>query len=594
MAEAYGDAVDAVEGARIALAWIAGEDRGRKRAPLRHEFHAEPGRAAERAEELRDGADVYVGVCPVVPPASGRGGVEDVAAVVGVWADVDVQGPHHRGPRGKSYPPTFEDAERVVDRVGPAPSLLVNSGGGLQAYWWFAEPWILDSQGERDEAARLARRWVDTVRACAAAAGGWDLDPVGDLARVLRVPGTFNHKGGDPLRVRVVRPTSGDVRRYEPGDLEQYLVAEEFAPDRQSATYRVEALELRPNAQPPAGKLGALIANDDKFRATWERKRPDLRDQSGSAFDLALANFAVGAGWTDQEIGDLIVAHRREHDDQPEKGLRRDYVQRTIAKARADRQSAEALEDLSQDSGPDAATPEAEAGERERRVDQLRHILRIPIARWIQRSTEPGEETYSLVLADGRSIPIGSAEVVCSQTKFRQRVYAATGAYLTVPKNRWADVCKALASIREVEELEESGRRGKARGWLDAYLPDVAIHRDEDWADAMRHSEPFVEEGHIHVNVEHLQRFLRQTQGKSIPDRVIWDAMRELGFERVQRTARVLVGRKSSRPIFRRYWRAPLSAVGMGDTELEAAEARRRAERDEGDAGEGTVGRVGQ
>ena len=43
---------------------------------------------------------------------------------------------------------------------------------------------------------------------------------------------------------------------------------------------------------------------------TWLRQRHDLKDQSQSGYDMALAVFGAQSGLTEQQIVDLIVHHR--------------------------------------------------------------------------------------------------------------------------------------------------------------------------------------------------------------------------------------------------------------------------------------------
>jgi len=99
--------------------------------------------------------------------------------------------------------------------------------------------------------------------------------------------------------------------------------------------YDDSTLTVRPDAEPPAEKMAALLANAITFRRTWEHRRD--RRWSLSEYDLSLASFAAAVGWSDQEIADLIVAHRRKYGE-TRKGLRVDYLRRTIAKARGRRQ----------------------------------------------------------------------------------------------------------------------------------------------------------------------------------------------------------------------------------------------------------------
>jgi len=87
-----------------------------------------------------------------------------------------------------------------------------------------------------------------------------------------------------------------------------------------------------PRADLPREKLEALLANDHRFAAIWDKKRTDLPSQS--EYDLALAGLAAAAGCSDAEIAALILAHRRRHGQNAEKALRPDYVCRTIRKAK--------------------------------------------------------------------------------------------------------------------------------------------------------------------------------------------------------------------------------------------------------------------
>lgn len=71
-----------------------------------------------------------------------------------------------------------------LDNLPIAPSVVVLSGGGYHSYWFLNEPTIVTDHN-RSELARIQRSWVHLV-------GG---DPSAkDLARVLRLPGSFNHK----------------------------------------------------------------------------------------------------------------------------------------------------------------------------------------------------------------------------------------------------------------------------------------------------------------------------------------------------------------------------------------------------------------
>lgn len=160
--------------------------------------------AAAYAETLSAASDVYFGVCPYLEPAKeGRGTAEGAGALVGLWLDVDV---YHAGAHAKKdLPPTREAAfDLVYELPNQPPSKVISSGYGLQAWWLFREPFLIRDEASRLEAAKMAKGWVD-LWSRRAKAHGWTLDPVGDLARILRLPGTKNHKqAGDARPVEVV------------------------------------------------------------------------------------------------------------------------------------------------------------------------------------------------------------------------------------------------------------------------------------------------------------------------------------------------------------------------------------------------------
>lgn len=87
------------------------------------------------------------------------------------------------------------------------PSIVVDSGGGLHAYWLLTEP--EDTKDVR--LVPLLRRLKDVF-------GG---DPaVCDVARIMRLPGTHNTKRGDRREVAIVHQSEA---RYNLPDIEEWL-----------------------------------------------------------------------------------------------------------------------------------------------------------------------------------------------------------------------------------------------------------------------------------------------------------------------------------------------------------------------------------
>ncbi len=183
--------------------------------------------------------DLYVGCCPLSStPTRGRGTAADVAALPALWADLDVAGPGH-SPAADALPlpPTRAAALDAVATL-PPPSVVIDSGGGLQAWWLLRWPVLIDDDN-RAEVAELSRGWGRALVAAGAAAG-YSIDDVSDLARILRPPGTVNRKPGRAPAPVFIVPGEGCADLYDLDELTPYLVdappmPERSTPDRNEA-----------------------------------------------------------------------------------------------------------------------------------------------------------------------------------------------------------------------------------------------------------------------------------------------------------------------------------------------------------------------
>lgn len=175
--------VDGVEAASHFLHnWFAGceglvELRYKTASGMRQEFFAlsHLKNMARRAVTLSgEGCEVYFGVAP---RKERKGRKESVSMVPGLFCDFDFS-PFEAG--------GIEAMERL-DRFRPQPTAVVHTGGGLHCYWKLknalmptpdieAKIWGLVYHLGADEGAK-------------------------DLSRILRIPGTWNHKRNLPVRL---------------------------------------------------------------------------------------------------------------------------------------------------------------------------------------------------------------------------------------------------------------------------------------------------------------------------------------------------------------------------------------------------------
>lgn len=140
-----------------------------------------------------------------------RGGKEDCVELPGLWVDVDVAGPGHAKDVNL---PNEDQAYALINAFPLAPTVIVRSGHGLQAWWAFQEPHPAHSE--------TLARWGATWARLAEQAGGFHLDNVFDAPRIMRLPGTTNTKTGCPP-VPVTIDIDDWRNRYGADDIEQFL-----------------------------------------------------------------------------------------------------------------------------------------------------------------------------------------------------------------------------------------------------------------------------------------------------------------------------------------------------------------------------------
>lgn len=117
---------------------------------------------------------------------------QDTACAVAFLAlDIDLAKGVHAA---KNLPENEEQALKLLEEAGlPEPTLIIHSGGGIYPIWQLQRPLLLKTSEDRSRVQRLWSAWNE--QACSVwKRHGLKLDTIAELARVLRVPGTFNPK----------------------------------------------------------------------------------------------------------------------------------------------------------------------------------------------------------------------------------------------------------------------------------------------------------------------------------------------------------------------------------------------------------------
>ena len=425
---------------------------------------------------------------------------KDVAGIAGLWADIDVA---HQVHGKKDLPQTIEQALGILELAEFQPTMLVNSGHGIQAWWLFTSPWLFNNTQEYWEARRLSSWWHDRIQALYRNEG-CRIDSVQNLDRVMRIPGTWNNKiRADVRPVRLMKNTGERFNLDEfldtmPPDYQPRVMIHGTTPDGEPIGG--DNLRLDPTAEVPTMKFGELIAEDTRFFRSWQEDRPDWpddADRSPSGYDMSLANIAARAGWTDQEICNLLIAKRREH-GQPMK-LRENYYAKTIARARAPVVLARAEQSLKE-----AMEMEPEDGA-ERIMDNLSIMLGINIRRIVEFTGDPPIYWMS---TDQGDITIGKIDCLTSQTKFMNLVATITHVMMNPCKPaQWRDRVQAILQAAVIEDVGDASHPAtETRAWLTAYLSEHTPQEEISMAIIAR--VPFMHHHHAHIFMERFTRWV--------------------------------------------------------------------------------------
>jgi hypothetical protein len=257
--QVFGD----VSSGRIGISYTTSANR-------MHSEHFQWGRAAVvRAAEWEAGRPqgIYFRCCALPPDGvegDGRGGADDSHALAFLWADLDYGTVGHAEPGRDALPlPTSaEDAIKIIDGM-PEPTLVIHSGGGLYPIWQLDRP-VMITRANRAEVKVLSANWQKVIKAKAEGLG-WHYSPVGDLARVLRLPGSVNRKAGQERPCRVIGQTGVVHPWADLSDVAERLPSPKVTPEasaslpRRQATPRLLAGLLRAVATAQVGNRNNML-----------------------------------------------------------------------------------------------------------------------------------------------------------------------------------------------------------------------------------------------------------------------------------------------------------------------------------------------
>ncbi|AZO10567.1 hypothetical protein EJ074_16585 [Mesorhizobium sp. M3A.F.Ca.ET.080.04.2.1] len=170
-------------------------------------------------EKRKHTEDLYLGLSTQATGLKpiARGSNETAVSLPGIFADIDFAEAKNST---KHYPPDSDTALDLIQSFEVKPFLVQHSGNGLHVLYAFDKSMALVNRDERRRAQAILRQFYRKL-ADHFERAGYEIDNVSDLARVFRVPMTFNHKSGTPKPVAVI--TYSPEERLSLSDLEREL-----------------------------------------------------------------------------------------------------------------------------------------------------------------------------------------------------------------------------------------------------------------------------------------------------------------------------------------------------------------------------------
>jgi hypothetical protein len=423
----------------------------------------------KNAVQSLSNVNVYLG-CGLSPEDFGarrRCPKNKITAIPGFWADIDVTGEGHAS--SKTYPESKNQAGKLLSEFENPPTLVIDSGNGLQAWWLFEKPWIFSNSEQLEHAQKLSNGFGSRL-SLHFSERGFDIDSVFDLSRVLRLPGTMNVKG-EPKPVNFVM---SDGPRYHDAELLSDYVAGVKTPQTKSATKPNKEHHKAESKQLPRERMNLLFEVDPTVREAWSGGPVSLRDNSDSGRDMSIAVKAVMAGWPHSELEPFLRTGRtvRGAKEKPQS-----YFDLTIEKAigYADKPILASVDAAIGISDPDATSTE--------RLAAISNSfgLAAPIEQLTKTVGDPA--TYRIHIG-GQNILLGDGGGILGQQKFRQKIFDLAGVAIPLfKKEEWMKIATLLRqSASEVELGEASTELTQMQEWVDEFISNSRV-REIDYQD---------------------------------------------------------------------------------------------------------------
>ena len=232
-----------------------------------------------------------------------------------------------------------------------------------------------------------------------------------------------------------------------------------------------------------------------------------MADQSPSAYDLSMATMAMQAGWSDQEVVNLLICWRRKHDHDLK--LRENYYVVTLEKAKEPIEIAQAEEQLNE------ALLLSPENLPEVLKETLETLFRVDIIRIVRYAGDP--PIYYMYTKQG-DITLGEINSITSQTVFRNMLATITGVWIAaVSRKEWDKRVQALLlACEEIDVGDASSPTQETNAWLEEYLLEKPLREEDEWEKAAEAKQPFILHGKVHIFLDDFRKWLELAMGNQM------------------------------------------------------------------------------
>jgi len=304
-------------------------------------------------------------------------------------------------------------------------------------------------------------------------------------------------------------------------------------PVRQSSDSSTVGFETHTQAQNEAGlrgeKLVRLLDGNLALKRAWKLEGRTKRELK--ATDRDLADAASAAGWSDQEIWDLITAHWRNSGDTTQPDA--DHIESIVRKAGSSRARSLAIARISEINhriGRDTQVNE------ELRSELVKLVSDVVGAKIIQVVRYLGDPPSYYVKFRDTSISVPKVDGILRCKLFEQAVASCCGVVMpSISPSNWRIIAQAIifAAVDQDLGTESDPKEIIAEGvsaYLGAFKPQHADHRHK----AIEQRRPFMcAEGElewVYFFLPEFAQFLnRRRYGLKIPNRKVATMLRCAG-----------------------------------------------------------------